>query len=370
MKNTSKSHPSRRFRKASILLMLLLAVTLIAAACGSNNGNQDGKANGASNAASSNTGANSESGGTGNSESNSAGNAGGEQGGQPDEAAADAPRTIVHAMETTELVGTPERVVILTQEGTEALLELGVIPVGAVNSGLGDGWFPHIADQMQGVTELGDESQPNLELILSLQPDLIIGNKVRHEQIYAQLKEIAPTVFSSDLAGRWQENFDFYAQALNKVAEGEAAIAAYQVHVEEAKAKLGDKLSMEVSIVRFLPQAVRIYQKDTFAGVILQDLGFARPASQDVDNFMEVIEKERIEALDGDVMFHFNADYDEEKAGTKNQEAWMADPLFANLKVAQNNAVFKVDEVIWNLSGGIKSANLLIDQIVEYMDGL
>lgn len=286
------------------------------------------------------------------------------------EAPKDETRQVAHAMETTELTGTPERVVVLTQEGTEALLELGVTPVGAVNSGLGDGWFPHIAEQMAGVTELGDESQPNLELILSLQPDLIIGNKIRHEEIYAQLKEIAPTVLSEDLAGKWKVNFALYAQALNKQTEGETAMAAYDAHIAEAKAALGDKTQLQVSLVRFLPETVRIYQKDTFAGVIMSDLGVARPASQDVDNFMEVIEKERIEALDGDVMFYFNADYDEEKGGTKNQQAWMADPLFANLNVGKNNTAFQVDEVIWNLSGGIKSANLLIDQLVEKLQGI
>ena len=288
----------------------------------------------------------------------------------PAEETQDETRQVEHAMETTELTGTPKRVVVLTQEGTEALLELGVTPVGAVNSGLGDGWFPHIADQMEGVTELGDESQPNLELILSLQPDLIIGNKIRHEEIYSQLKEIAPTVLSADLAGQWKVNFALYSEAVNKQAEGEQAMADYDAHIEEAKTALGDKTQLEVSLVRFLPETVRIYQKDTFAGTILSDLGVARPESQDVDNFMEVIEKERIEALDGDVMFFFNADYDEEKGGTKNQQAWMADPLFANLNVGQNDTAFQVDEVIWNLSGGIMSANLLIDQLVEKLEAL
>ncbi|KOP67768.1 ABC transporter substrate-binding protein [Bacillus sp. FJAT-18019] len=284
--------------------------------------------------------------------------------------AADEPRTVKHAMGEEVLTGTPERVVVLTQEGTEAVLELGITPVGAVNSGLGDSWFPHIADAMQGVKELGDEGQPNVELILELQPDLIIGNKVRHELIYDQLKEIAPTVFSEDLAGQWKNNFKLYSEALNKAAEGEAAMARYKTHIEEAKSKLDGQLTKEISIVRFLPQAVRIYQKDTFAGVILQDIGFARPASQDVDNFMEVIDKERIADMDGDVMFYFNADYDEEKGGTLNQQEWMNDALYAKLNVAKNDTAFQVDEIIWNLAGGIKAANLLVDDIVRYLEGL
>ncbi|WP_166241367.1 ABC transporter substrate-binding protein [Paenibacillus turpanensis] len=283
---------------------------------------------------------------------------------------AETKRVVKHSMGETELTGTPKRVVVLTQEGTEAVLELGVKPVGAVNSGLGDTWFPHIASEMQGVTELGDEAQPNLELIVSLKPDLILGNKVRHEKIYNQLKDIAPTVLSADLAGKWKENFNLYAEALNKKQEGEKAMAAYDAKIKEAKDKLGAKTAKQVSIVRFLPNAVRIYQKDTFAGVILKDIGFARPAAQDKDQFMEVITKERIADMDGDIMFYFNADYDEKKGGTKNQEEWMKDPLYTNLKVAKNNMAFKVDEVTWNLSGGIKSAKMLVDEVVKYGEKL
>ncbi|PZD94754.1 iron-siderophore ABC transporter substrate-binding protein [Paenibacillus sambharensis] len=329
--------------------MLILSLSLVLSACGGNNSGSSTNTPPASQ-----TTANS-----------NAGNAGSEP--APGEAqTAETTRTVKHSMGEETLTGTPERVVVLTQEGTEAVLELGIKPVGAVNSGLGDDWFPHIRSEMEGVTELGDETEPNLELILSLKPDLILGNKVRHEEIYSQLKEIAPTVLSEDLAGNWKENFVLYAEALNKKAEGEAAMAAYDAHVEQAKAELGDKLSKQVSLVRFLPQAVRLYMKDTFAGVILADIGFARPASQDKDEFMEVIGKERMADMDGDIMFYFNADYDEEKGGTKMQEEWFSDPLFAGLNVAKTNMTFKVDEVIWNLSGGIKSANLLVDEVIEH----
>lgn len=276
--------------------------------------------------------------------------------------------TIQHAMGETTLENTPHKVVVLTNEGTEAVLELGVTPVGAASPGVGSEWYAHIKEEMEGVTELGEESAPNLETIASLQPDLIIGNKIRHEEIYEQLEAIAPTVFSEDLAGDWKQNFELYAKALNKEVEGKEAMANYDKHVEEVKGKLADKLDMEVSVVRFLPTTVRIYQKDTFAGTILSDLGFARPEAQDKDNFMEVITEEQMSSMDGDVMFYFNADYDDEKGGTKMQEAWMQHPLYEKLNVAQNDTAYKVDEIIWNLSGGIKSANLLLEDIVKYME--
>ncbi|MDF2684335.1 MAG: YfiY transport system substrate-binding protein [Brevibacillus sp.] len=274
-------------------------------------------------------------------------------------------RKIKHAMGETELKGNPERVVILTNEGTEALLSLGVKPVGAVKSWQGEPWYNHIKDQMQGVTDLGEETQPNIELIASLKPDLIIGNKVRQEKIYSQLSSIAPTVFSENLSGDWKINFKLYAETLNKKAEGDALMTTFNQKVEEAKAKLGEKTKTKVSIVRFLPGKVRLYMKDTFAGVLFNQLGFARPASQDKDEFMQVIAKEQMSEADGDVLFYWVSDYDD-KAAAANRDEWVNDPLWKNLSVVKNNQVFQVDEVIWNTGGGLLSATLLLDEIVKH----
>lgn len=144
-------------------------------------------------------------------------------------------RKITHAMGETEISGTPERIVVLTNEGTEALLALGIKPVGAVKSWTGDPWYEHIKADMEGVTVVGDESQPNMELIASLKPDLIIGNKLRQEKVYDQLNDIAPTVFSETLRGAWQSNFKLYAEALGKTAEGDKIIADYDSRTVDFK---------------------------------------------------------------------------------------------------------------------------------------
>ncbi|GAA3406295.1 iron-siderophore ABC transporter substrate-binding protein [Paenibacillus hodogayensis] len=280
----------------------------------------------------------------------------------------EAPRVIKHAMGEETLTGTPKRVVILTNEGTEALLAVGIKPVGAVQSWIGDPWYDHIKADMKDVTVVGDELQPNIELIASLKPDLIIGNKVRQEKIYEQLKKIAPTVFAADLGGDWKINFQLYTEAVNKKEEGQKAMAAFDKRVADVKAKLGSKAATKVSIVRFSASQVRIYQKQTFAGVLLSQLGIARPESQDKDSFIEVMTKEKIPSMDGDVMFYFVSETAGKTDGAKASEEWLKDPLFQNLNVAKTNKVFKVDEGIWNSAGGYKAANLLLDELAKYFE--
>ncbi|MCS0673240.1 ABC transporter substrate-binding protein [Cytobacillus firmus] len=274
--------------------------------------------------------------------------------------------TVEHAMGTTKLDKTPEKVVILTNEGTEALLSMGVTPVGAVQSWTGDPWYEHIAEDMKDVQVVGTESEVNVEAIAALQPDLIIGNKMRQEKIYDQLNDIAPTVFAETLRGDWKENFELYAKSLNKEEEGKKVLADYDSRIQEIKTSLGDKINQEVSIVRFMAGDVRIYHKDTFSGVILDQIGFARPESQNVDDFAEKnATKERIPAMDGDILFYFTYETGDGEASQLEKE-WIEDPLFKNLKVTQEGNVHKVNDTIWNTAGGVIAANLLLDDIEKY----
>ncbi len=283
-------------------------------------------------------------------------------GAEPVTEASDEPRIVSHAMGETTIEGEIKRVVILTNEGTEALLALGITPVGAVRSWIGDPWYDHIAEQMTETADVGTESQVNIEVIAALEPDLIIGNKLRQEAVYDQLSMIAPTVFSETLKGDWQENFSFYAGVLDLEEKGHELMDAYQAKVEETSDLAGDRLDLEISVLRFLGGSTRIYQLDSFSGVILSQVGFSRPASQNVEGFAEVIGKERLAEADGDVIFYFTYETGDGE-GLSQADEWLNDPLFQTLEAAQNERVFEVSDPIWNTSGGILAANLMLEDL-------
>jgi iron complex transport system substrate-binding protein len=276
--------------------------------------------------------------------------------------------TVTHAMGETTVEGEPKRIVVLTNEGVEALLAMDITPVGAVEAFTGDTWYEHTADQLKETKSVGTESEPSLEAIAALKPDLIIGNKMRQEKVYDQLSKIAPTIFAETLRGDWQENFKLYSKAVNKEEVGQEKLDAYNQRIEDLKAELGDKTKQEVSMVRFMAGDVRIYHKDSFSGVILEQLGFARPAEQDVADFAEKgVTKERIPAMDGDILFYFTYETGDKEA-TKLEEEWINDPLFQNLEVAKAKKVFKVNDTIWNTAGGYLAAQLMLDDLETYFE--
>ncbi|MFC4619245.1 ABC transporter substrate-binding protein [Camelliibacillus cellulosilyticus] len=275
--------------------------------------------------------------------------------------------TVKHAMGTTTIKGTPKRVVVLTNEGTEALLAMGVKPVGAVKSWTGNPWYDHIKDQMKDVKPVGTESEVNLEAIIKLHPDLIIGNKMRQEKIYKKLSQIAPTVFSETLRGDWKENFKLYAKTLNKEKKGQEVLTAFDDRIKSIREKLGDKINTKVSLVRFMPGDIRIYHKDTFAGVILDEIGLKRPKDQDKNDFAaQHVTKEMIPNMDGDVLFYFVYDTGDGKA-TDAEKEYTSSPLWKNLNAVKSGKAFKVDDVIWNTAGGVIAANKMLDQLEGYL---
>lgn len=278
-----------------------------------------------------------------------------------------AAREVTHAMGTTDVPDEPQRVVVLTNEGTEALLALGVQPVGAANSWNGDPWWDHIEAQMGDAVPVGTESAVNLEQVAALQPDLIIGNMSRQEEVYPQLSAIAPTVMSERLRGDWKVNFRLYAEALGRVDRGREVIESYDQRVADLREALGDRIEEEVSVIRFLAGQIRIYQLDSFSGVLLEDVGFERPEIQNEDNFAIRTGKESIPDMDGDRIFYFTYDTGNGDGEALEDEV-LSDPLWQSLSAVQAGRVHEVSDAIWNTAGGVIAANLMLEDLARIYD--
>lgn len=269
-----------------------------------------------------------------------------------------ATRTISHAMGETELVASPQRVVVLDTSELDNALALGVRPIGAPVAEALE-YQGYLADQLDGITDIGAISEPSLETIIGLKPDLILGSKQRHEGIYEELSAIGPTVFVESLRVPWQTNFTFHAEALGKQAEAEALLAAYDARVAELQAALGDeRQAITVSVIRFRPGQVRLYLKSSFIGYILQDVGLGRPESQNVDDFSSEITLEQIAAVDADYLFITG--YAQEDSA---QADFLQSPLWQTLGAVQQGRAIDVNDDTWIAGLGVQAALLVLEDL-------
>ena len=157
------------------------------------------------------------------------------------------PVEIEHAYGTTMIEEQPERVVTLFDSNSDAVLALGVAPVGVSKGGYGNveenGLLPwtNAAFEKLGVTPnvFDDTEGTDYEAVNAAEPDLVlIPNSGVTEEEYERLSQIAPTVPYAKIAyaTTWEEEAEVTAKALGKEAEGAELI-------ENTKALIAEKLA-------------------------------------------------------------------------------------------------------------------------------
>ncbi|NES30989.1 ABC transporter substrate-binding protein [Micromonospora terminaliae] len=277
-------------------------------------------------------------------------------------------REITHAMGTTKVPAEPKRVVVLDTDKIDTALSLGVTPVGAATAGEAKSWPTYFgADKLAGIKEVGVLTEPDLEAINALKPDLILGSKFRQEKFYDELSAIAPTVFTEKVGITWKENFLLDGKALGKEQQAKDQLAAYEKRAKDFGAKLGDASSRKISIVRFIPGNIRVYGPDSFSGIVVGDTGLGRPARQLLegkeDKRFDLVSAERVNEVDGDVVFV--TAYGEKAAA--EQAKVTAGSLWQGLSAVKAGKAHVVSDEVWMTGIGVGAANKILDDLEKYL---
>lgn len=274
-------------------------------------------------------------------------------------------RTVKHALGTTKVPQDPKRVVVLDTGELDSVVSLGVDPVGTVEVEPGTGIPDYLRDEAGNPKIVGSIAEPNMEAIAQLNPDLILSNAVRHKQFYDELSGIAPTVMAESLGVTWKHNFMLDAEALGMKDQAEKMLSAYEQRASKLGEKIGEPGKVGVSVVRFIPGEIRLYQKGSYIGTILEDVGLGRPQSQDGKGLMKAVSPERIQGADGDVMFV--TAYGPKK---KTALASVSDSrLWRRLDAVQAGNVHYVPDSYWMVGIGIGAANEVLDDIEKFLVG-
>ncbi|MEA5574046.1 iron-siderophore ABC transporter substrate-binding protein [Calothrix sp. UHCC 0171] len=267
-----------------------------------------------------------------------------------------------------------ERVVTLDENSLENAIALGIKPVGSVISNFSS----YLQEHVKKVKNIGQNNEPNLENILRIKPDLILGLDFQ-KRIYSLTSKIAPTVlFEFEHSGKWKEVFTKVSVVLGKQEVAQQAMDRYYRRLEDFKQQMGDDLAnIQVSVVRVYTDNINLYLRDSFCGTVLQDAGLSRPESQNFtaseaeklfkNSIQMSVGNELIEKADGDVIFIWTGENTSQATETalKKLKQLKTNPLWQNLKAVQNNRVYLVPDY-W-IGSGILAANAIIDDLFKYL---
>ncbi|MFE1956217.1 ABC transporter substrate-binding protein [Streptomyces sp. NPDC059524] len=272
------------------------------------------------------------------------------------------PRTVTHAMGKTELKAKPRRVVVLDVGELDNVASLGVKPVGYAPTEGDEGIPTYLKKEAGNPKNVGTINSLNLEAIANLKPDLILGSELRAAKLYPQLSKIAPTVFSIRPGFTWKENYLLNASALDKRDRAEANLAAYEKDVKQLGAdvkKANGGKAPTVTMLRYMPDRIRLYAKASFIGTILDDAGIPRPKNQQIDDLAAEISPEKIDSADADWIF--TGVYGDAK---KTQRSSAEDnPLWKNLKAVKDGQAKDVPDETWYLGLGVTAAHEVLNDL-------
>lgn len=295
-------------------------------------------------------------------------------------------QVVSHQLGETEICGTPERIVALDPHFMDLSIALGVEPIGYaqtryVASGKSGEPIPQIPYLGQYIdnkpTNVGTRQQPSLEAILELQPDLIVGQFI-DPSLYEKLSQLTPTVYPvRDVYAyreeyRWQEVLKTYGKILGKSDRAEAAIAEYERTIAETAKKLPSEVKQQRWLLVAMSgvEAMVIFDEPTFAGNLLEQLGFnlaSLPEElQGKGRLGEIpISMEKLTDVKADAIIVMAS------SKTSQQEIktlWQETPLLRSLPAAKAEQVYFVDYQLWSRIRGPTAAKLIIDKIQKIVE--
>lgn len=305
------------------LLLPLLALGLLAAACGDDEGTEEASVDRAGASAADSPGADSSM----------------------------FPVSIDHALGTTEIPDAPERVVTWGWGSTDAAIALGVVPVAMPFQAYGgddDGVLPWLRDRIEAdgleMPEVLPETQEApIEAIAAAQPDLIIAvYSGVTEAEYDLLSQIAPTVAYPDQAWAtpWRETIEIVGESLGKADEADALLADIDAEIEAKAEEHPELAGKTVAVVWSTPDTFYVYKPADARVEFTLDLGLeSAPSVDDLaeggETFYYTLSQERLGELTSDLLVSYA---DTEDAS----RAFLASPAAQTMPQVQDGTVAEI----------------------------
>ncbi|RDY70260.1 iron citrate ABC transporter substrate-binding protein [Halobacillus trueperi] len=270
---------------------------------------------------------------------------------------------IEHEMGETEITGQPEKVVALEFSFVDNLASLGVSPVGIADDDDSERIIEPIREKIGDYTSVGTRKQPSLEVISSLQPDLIIADMKRHKDIYDQLSDIAPTIILPSLAADYEgiiSSFETVSKAMGMEEKGDEVLADHEAKMEELRAQVPEDEERTVLPAVVADSGYFAHNMESYTGSLLESIGL-KNAIQSGDERYNKINLEQVVEFNPDVMFHM-------VAGDQTVvDEWESNDLYQNISAVENGEVHEVDRNMWSRFRGLISSEKILEDAINYL---
>lgn len=266
---------------------------------------------------------------------------------------------------------TPQRVVVLDPSfGLGTALDTGMNVVGAPLDLMSNETLLNRAEAA-GITSIGVVTEPSLEAIVALQPDLILGfagSESMASSIYPMASQLAPTLLYTGLD--WKAFYALLMPLGDREAGVKADLAAFDARLANLRARMPHDKTL--SVLRITSWDFQVYMDAPVAYApfaLAQQAGVTRTAYETTEDPSLTLKRpdwEELAGLEGDVLFYIIGGTNSSETDGRYEEV-TENPLWQALPAVQSGNVHRVDHGAWMEFNGLESANRVLDDLETYL---
>lgn len=256
----------------------------------------------------------------------------------------------------------PQRVVALEYSYVDALAQVGVSPVGVADDNDKSRILPQVREKIQEWQSVGTRSQPSLEAIAALKPDLIIADENRHTAVYEELKKIAPTVVFNSRHESYKENLETaqkIGDLLGKSDEMKGKIDGHNQKIADIAKSLSKGAKVLFGVSR--ENEFTLFNSESYPGGLLEVLGYEMPKAGSDKKPNSVVGLEQVVAVKPELMILTH--YRDESIARK----WSSEALWKLIPAVKNQQILEVDGNVWARARGMIAAELMAEEVQNFV---
>lgn len=244
-------------------------------------------------------------------------------------------------------VSAPQRVVCLYGSYAEAWSLAGGTLVGATEDAVSERGMVLGED----VQLIGTTKEPSLELVIALEPELVIlSADIANQMNAAQVLEAAGipcAAFRVDSYQDYARMMDVFTRLTGRRDLYDSQIPPMVEAIEAAIARAQGREAPTVLLLRAYSTGVKVKAGDNLAGVMLAELGCVNIADQ-VPSLLEELSLEAIAAMDPDAIFITVMGSDEEAALAVVEGTLGINPAWQGLSAVKAGRVYVLPKALFH----------------------
>ena len=224
--------------------------------------------------------------------------------------------------------------------------------------------------EIEALPALGQTANINMEQLLGLNPDLVLGLENQHKKYEAQLQssKIPTVLINYDGIKDNVPLLTFLGELTNHQDKAKTVIATYENNIAKVKDAVKGQQPARVAVLRATGKGVTAETDASITASMVKELGMTNVVTSHLDKTTTdktvPYSLETLAADDPDIIFVVTMGKEEEITKVMKQ-AMTDNPAWANLKAVQNNRVVYLPSKLFLLNPGLQTPEAMARLVKE-----